>query len=167
MPSAIGVPTGAAPAEMYLDLALQGAGKAKGECRASGHEDDIQVLGWRWGARAEMAVGGDAANARRSYDSLLVYKALDTATTVLLTALKKNDEVREARLVLRKPGGEQIDFFTLCLKQARVTRIDYEPAPAGGVLEKVCLSFARVEVEYRPQDAAGAAGPSHSFEDEL
>lgn len=158
---------GAAPAEMYLGLALQGAGKAKGECQAPGHEGDIQVLGWAWGAAADMAVGGSAANARRSYASLQVFKALDTATTVLLTALKKNDEVREARLVLRKPGGEQVDFFELRLKKARVARIDYEPHPSGTVIEKVSFTFAQVEVEYWPQGSGGAAGPSHSFEDEL
>jgi type VI secretion system secreted protein Hcp len=152
-------------ADMYLQLSLKSAGKAKGESKAPGHEDEIQVLAWRWGASAQMAVGSNQKNARRSYRDLSIVKSLDTASTALLTALKANDEVSVARLTMRKGGGEPHDFFRIVLKDARVTSIDHSADETGAVTEVITLSFAKVEVEYHAQDSDGAVGPAHMFDD--
>ena len=153
--------------DMHLHVALKGAGKAKGEGQAEGHEDDIEVLAWRWGASAETAVGTGTKTARRSYCHLTVVKALDSASTVLLTALKLNDEVSEAKLTMRKTGGDPQGFFDIVLGGARVASIDYSADSSGQVNEVLTLSFASVKLEYRPQLIGGLVGPSHVFDDEV
>ncbi len=154
-------------ADMYLDLTLKRAGKVKGESVAAGHKDDIVLLGFTWGVGA----GGDAVAAqqtgRRSYRQLVLFKPLDSASTALMSAVATNDEVRSATLTLRKPGGEQEDFFTITLEKARVAAYDIETDASGSPVEKVAFSFQKVAVEYRVQSATGQLGASHSFMDDL
>jgi len=154
-------------ADMYLDLTLKRAGKVKGESVAAGHKDDIVLLGFSWGVGA----GGDAVAAqqtgRRSYRNLVLLKRLDTASTALMSAVATNDEVRNAKLTLRKAGGEQEDFFSITLEKARVAAYDIETDASGTPVEKVVLSFQKVAAEYRLQSASGQLGASHSFMDDL
>lgn len=158
---------GPASADLYLDLTLKRAGKVKGEAVAKGHEDDIGVLGFGWG----LGAGGDAVAAqstgRRSYRQLTLVKRLDRASTALMSAVASNDEVRQARLCLRKAGGTQEDFFILTLEKARVAGYDLDTDAAGEPLEKIAIAFQKVGVEYRLQQAAGGLGAAHSFDDDL
>lgn len=151
--------------EMFLHLVTAGAGKAKGEARATGHEDDIQVLGWRWGASAPTAMGGKVDTARRAYRQLVVVKAVDAASVVLLTALRDNDEVSEATLAMRKRGGASDPYFKVVLKSARVASIDYAATESGLTCEEVTLTFAKIQIEYHAQGSDGELGPALVFDD--
>jgi type VI secretion system secreted protein Hcp len=159
--------TGAHSADMYLDLTLKRAGKAKGESMASGHKDDIVVTGFTWGVGAPGDAVTGQATGRRSYRQLVITKHLDTASTALMSAVATNDEVRSATLFLRKAGGSQEDFFTITLEQARVASYDVEADEQGTPVEKVALAFQKITVEYRQQTTAGHLGASHSFNDDL
>ncbi|HEX5686578.1 MAG TPA: type VI secretion system tube protein Hcp [Ideonella sp.] len=156
-----------AAADIYLDLTLKRAGKAKGESVAVGHQDDIVVLGFSWGVGAAGDAVAALSTGRRSYRHLVVCKRLDTASTALMSAVATNDEVRSAKLSLRKAGGAQEDFFSLTLEKARVVAYDIDTDANGHPFEKVTLSFQKVAAEYRVQSASGQMGASHSFTDDL
>jgi type VI secretion system secreted protein Hcp len=153
--------------DIHLDLTLKRAGKVKGESSATGHRDDIVVQGFSWGVGA----GGDAVAAqqtgRRSYRHLVLHKPLDAASTALMSAVAFNDEVRSARLSLRKAGGEQEDFCTITLEKARVVSLDLDSGDDGQPLEKVCFSFQKIGIEYRVQQRSGELGASTTFMDDL
>jgi type VI secretion system secreted protein Hcp len=166
MPYAAGA--GAAPAgDMYLLVQTKRAGRLKGEVVAEGHEDEIRVHSWRWSVAASAAIGSTRRTARRSYSGLTVVKWVDSATTGLMAALATNDEVKEARLTMRKAGGDQIDYFIVTLGNARVGDIEHAADEGGTVLESVTFEFTKVSVEYRTQKATGVRGGSYSFEDEI
>lgn len=152
--------------DIYLHVQTRRAGKVKGEAMVAGHEDAIVVASWTWGVKAGSAVGSGQATARRSYKHLVVFKAVDCASTALMSALASNDEVKEARLVMRKSGGEQEDYFTITLGGARVNAIDIEVDPNGTPVERVELSFTKVDVEYRRQQVSGQLGAASCFSDE-
>ncbi|MFM2053870.1 MAG: hypothetical protein RL456_1907 [Pseudomonadota bacterium] len=154
-------------ADSYLHLQTKRAGKVKGEAVAPGHEDDIQVRSWSWGVSAQTAMGSVQATARRSYRHLSFVKHADTASTALLSALATNDEVKEARLMMRKAGEGQQDFLRLTLKAARIVSIDIQAGGDGDVTECVTVAFSKVEVEYMPQQRTGQRGASHVFTDEV
>lgn len=160
-------PAPAAGADMYLDLTLKRAGKAKGESVAAGHQDDIVLIGFSWGVGAAGDAVAALSTGRRSYRHLVVRKRLDTASTALMSAVATNDEVRSAKLTLRKAGGEQEDFFSITLEKARVVAYDIDTDDNGDPFEKVTLSFQKVAAEYRLQSANGQLGASHSFTDDL
>jgi len=168
MPST--VPSGASLAgssDIFLHVQTRRAGKVKGEATSPGHEDDIIVQSWHWGVAASSAIGSTQATARRSYRGLTVVKLIDSATTALMSALATNDEIKEAKLTMRKPGSEQVDYFIVTLNNARVSALDHATDGQGNTAETVTLLFTKVKVEYRPQKSSGGRGGSFVFEDEL
>ncbi|MGY4828983.1 Hcp family type VI secretion system effector [Sphaerotilaceae bacterium SBD11-9] len=166
MPS-LAPPVAAGSSDIFLAVQTKRAGKVKGEAQNPGHEDDIVVKGWHWGVAASAALGSAQATGRRAYKGLTVVKSIDAATTALMAALATNDEVKEAKLTMRKAGSEQIDYFLITLQKARVTAVDHATDEQGNTLETVTLQFQKVSVEYRPQKSAGGRGASLTFEDEI
>lgn len=158
---------GAASSDIFLKVQAKRAGRVKGEARASGHEEDIQVSSWRWGVQSASALGSSANTARRSYSALTLVKAIDSASTALLSALATNDEIKEARLTMRKAGEGQVDFFVLTLKEARVTAVEHSADEHGGTQEVVTFAFRKVEVQYKRQQEGGGPGASSVFTDEI
>ena len=153
--------------DTFLHVQTKRAGKVKGEVATPGHTDDISVAGWHWGLAAGSALGDTQATARRSYTALTVPKRVDAATTPLMSALATNDEVKEAKLTMRRAGGVQEDFFLITLKGARITSLQHDAGADGDVRETLTIAFTDVEVEYRPQRSSGGRGGSTVFTDSL
>jgi type VI secretion system secreted protein Hcp len=160
-----GHPSGSA--DFFLHVQTKRAGKLKGEALAPGHQDEIVVVGWNWGLSAGSAIGDTQASARRSYSALTVVKQVDSASTALMAALATNDEVKEARLSLRRAGGEQEAYLVVTLKGARITSLQHQGHEDGTTRETVTIAFTEVAVEYRPQRASGLRGGATSFSDSL
>ncbi|MCK6420763.1 MAG: type VI secretion system tube protein Hcp [Aquabacterium sp.] len=153
--------------DVFLHVQTRRTGKIKGESTLGGHEDDILVISWNWGLSAASAIGSTQATGRRSYTALTVQKTIDQATTALMSALATNDPVKEARLTMRRAGGDQEDYFILTLKDARITGVSHATGADGATVETVQFAFTKVEVEYRPQKQTGGRGGSFTFTDEL
>jgi type VI secretion system secreted protein Hcp len=153
--------------DVFLSVQAKRAGKIKGEARSPGHTDDIVVSGWRWGLSVSASVGMTRETSLRSYTALTVMKGIDSATTALMSALATNDEIKEAKLTMRRAGGEQEDFFLITLKDARIAGLQHEADDQGDTQETVTISFTQVEVEYRGQRASGGRGASSIFTDSL
>lgn len=154
-------------ADLFLHVQTKRAGKVKGEAAADGHVDDIELVGWQWGLSASSALGNTQVTARRAYTALTVVKRIDQASTALMAALATNDEVKEARLTMRRAGGDQEDYYTIKLQGARISAVQQGADPDGETRETVSIAFTKVDVEYRPQRATGLRGGSTSFSDEL
>lgn len=160
-------PLDAVAADVYLSVRAKRAGAVKGESKAASHVAEIVVAGFRFGLKSSSAIGSTQATARRQYDQLTVVKRLDSATTALMSALATNDEIKEAKLSLRKPGAGQDDFFTITLENARVTSLTVDCDERGNAVETVLLAFTKIEVAYRAQTPHGIAGATSTFDDEI
>jgi type VI secretion system secreted protein Hcp len=154
-------------ADAYLSVRTKRAGELKGEVSAKGHEHSIEVRGFQFGVSAASAIGSGQATARRQYKHLLIVKRLDSSSTSLMSALATNDEVKELKLTLRKPGQGQEDFFTTTLSGARVVGVDLDFDAGGEAIERVSFAFTKVEIEYRVQGADGVLGAASTFTDQL
>lgn len=153
--------------DIFLSVKTKRAGNVKGESAVPGHVDEIVISSWRWAVQASSSLGATAATGRRSYSGLTVVKAIDSASTALLSALATNDEVKESVLTMRKSGGEAVDYFFIKLKEARVTQIEHSTNEHGETGETVTFAFRKVEVEYRRQEGSGSRGASNVFTDEI
>jgi len=153
--------------DVFLSVQTKRAGKVKGEVTTEGHEQQIQVLRWNWGVSANTAIGSTERTARRVYRQLIVTKAIDTASTALLSALATNDEIKEAVLTMRKAGGEALDYFTMTLNGARVVAVDIDVADDGRPVERVSIAFTKIGIAYQPQEGAGLGSGTFSFDDEV
>ncbi len=159
--------SGPGKSDIFLHLQTKRAGKLKGESKSVGHLDDIHVQSWMWGVSSASAVGSMQATARRSYSALTIFKTIDLATTTIMAALATNDEVKEARLTMRKSGGDPLDYFTIKLAGARIEQVSHEVSATGEALERVNIVFTKVEVEYKQQSSAGGLLNNVSFADEI
>jgi type VI secretion system secreted protein Hcp len=157
----------AAGADAYLSVRTKRAGELKGEVSAKGHENSIDVHGFEFGVAASSAIGSGQATARRQYKHLVVTKRLDSSSTSLMSALATNDEIKELKLSLRKPGLGQEDFFTITLSGARVVGLDIDFDASGETVERASFAFTKIDVEYRVQGADGILGAASTFADEL
>ena len=157
----------ASDVDSFLHVQTKRAGKIKGECSTTGHVDDIEVRSWSWGVAASSSIGAAAPTARRQYKHLVVVKGIDAASTALCAALVTNDEVKEAKLTLRKAGGDALDYYTMTLAQARVVTIDLHVDEHGTPLETVAIAYTKIDVEYKRQQGTGISGASTSFSDEV
>jgi len=153
--------------DVFLSIQSKRAGKIKGEAQSPDHRDEIVVHGWQWGVAASSSIGSAQATARRSYKNLVVTKRVDSATTGLLSVLATNDEVREAKLSMRKAGEGQRNYFSITLNNARVTAVDLDCDEHGQTLERVTFSFTKVQVDYEVQQSTGQRGAGFSFQDEI
>jgi type VI secretion system secreted protein Hcp len=166
MPSFPSSPGGGA-IDVFLSVQTKRAGKLKGESTAVDHKEEIVVQGWSWGLAATSALGSAQATGRRSYKNLSVTKRLDSASTALMSVLATNDEVKEAKLTMRKAGEGQRDYFTIKLSNARVSSLDIECGENGDAIERITFSFTKVQVDYEAQQNSGQRGSGTSFQDEL
>lgn len=153
--------------DVFLSVQSKRAGRIKGEAEAREHKDEIVITAWNWGVAASSSLGSTQKTARRSYRNLTVSKRVDSSTTSLLSVLATNDEIKEAKLTVRKAGEGQRDFFTLMLNNARVTAVDLACDATGTLTETVTFSFSRVQVDYELQQSTGQRGSGFSFHDEI
>ena len=153
--------------DMFLHVQAKRAGKIKGEAATAGHVDDIEVRSWTWGVSAAAAIGSTQATGKRQYKHLAVVKGIDSATTGLLAALATNDEIKEAKLTLRKAGGDALDYYTMKLGEARIVAVDTGVDEHGRPTETIAFAYTKIEVEYKRQQGTGISGASTSFQDDV
>ena len=140
----------------------------KGESQDEAHKGEIDVLRWSWGMQANTALGGGGATGKATIQELKVVKRVDSASTALMLALRRNQVIPEAVLTLRKAGGIPHEFLKVTIKQGHVTSLTIEGGDTGGALEpleQVSFSFNEILVEYTPQGDTGGPLGSMSFED--
>jgi type VI secretion system secreted protein Hcp len=154
-------------ADTFLHVQSKRAGKIKGEASTAGHVDDIEVRSWTWGVSAAAAIGSTQATGKRQYKHLAIVKGIDSASTGLLAALATNDEIKEAKLTLRKAGGDALDYYVMTLAEARIVAIDIGADEHGRPTETVAFAYTKIEVEYKRQQATGISGASTSFNDDV
>lgn len=133
----------------------------RGESCDAGHGGDIEVLEWRWAVEQASAMhrgsGGGAGIC--AVGDLEVEHRVDRASPNLMGYYLTGKLIAEAVLVSRIAGGTPLDYLRITMNDVLITRV----RPVGGARmraprERLSLSFSRVAVEYRIQNAAGGSG---------
>ncbi len=148
--------------DMFLKLT-----DIKGESNDSKHKDEIEVLAWSWGASqsGSMHAGTGGGAGKANVQDLSFTKYVDKATAKLLFSVTTGTHVTEANLVVRKAGGDPLEYIKIKMTDCLVTSVS--TGGSGGedrLTENVTLNFAKYEFEYQPQDEKGKAkgGPEKS-----
>jgi type VI secretion system secreted protein Hcp len=130
----------------------------KGEATDAYHQDEIELVGWSWGASEIFIVsgGGGTVGGKPKFTDLFVTKHVDRASPKLLRACLKATHIGEVVLTQRKAGGGKLNFLVITLKDALVTsQNDVESGGAPRPTETVQLNFAKVIYEVIPQKPNG------------
>jgi type VI secretion system secreted protein Hcp len=133
-----------------------------GESTDATHKDEIDVLSWSWSVtqQSNMHVGSGGGAGRATVDDLSFVHYIDRATPNLTQYCLTGKHIDEAKLVVRKAGGNPLEYIKFTMNDVLVTAV--EPSGVSNSesrpSEKVRLSFARLKQEYVVQTAQGGSG---------
>jgi type VI secretion system secreted protein Hcp len=143
---------------MAVDMFLSIKG-VEGESADSAHPKEIDVLAWSWGLSQSGTahVGGGAGSGKVSVQDISVTKYVDSASHRLMQAVLKGDHFEEAKLTVRKAGGDPLEYIVITMKK-KVYVTGISTGGSGGedrLTENVTLNFEEVNFAYKPQTEKG------------
>jgi len=132
-----------------------------GEAQDSKHKKQIDVLHWSWGMNnSGSAHNGSGAGAGKvNVHDLTFTKWVDTATPALALACCSGKHFKDATLIIRKAGDKPLEYIKIKMETVMITSVS--TGGSGGqdrLQENVALNFAKVSLDYVPQNDKGAAG---------
>lgn len=147
-----------------------------GESAVKSHTGEIDVLSWSWGmtqsTSAHIATGGGTGSA--DVKDLTITKYVDSASPNLIARCFDGHDVGPATMTCIKVGGKAgpIDFVKITMPKtvivSSVTTGEKEIVdgkPTDRYIEKVTLSFAKVNFEYTSQNADQTKGAAITSND--
>lgn len=133
----------------------------KGESTSKGHEGDISIYSFSWGASnpVNMSSGGGMGAGKVSLSSFNVMKRMDAASTHLFTACCKGTHYGTALVTLRKAGGTPLEYLTFEFSNVFVESVQWSGSSGGDDFptESVSFAYQKVVVTYKTQDVKGGA----------
>ena len=139
---------------MVADYFLQIDG-VPGESHDPRHRGEIELDSFSWGEN-HLAHAGATIAASPTIQDFHIVKHTDKASPLLMLAVASGKHFKSAVLTAQRPGGEPQDYLTITLGDLMVSSYQIE-APDGQTwpVDRVALSFARIEMAYRPQRPDG------------
>jgi type VI secretion system secreted protein Hcp len=145
-------------------------GTIKGESRDARHKDEIEVLSWTWGLSQSGGggQGGGAGVGKVSFHDFTFTHRVDKASPSLMKACATGTHVKDATITVRKAGKGQLEYLVITMNDVLVTSVSTSVGSDGdSTLESVGLSFAKVDLEYKPQKADGSLEAGVHFKYDL
>jgi type VI secretion system secreted protein Hcp len=127
----------------------------KGESRDEKHKDEIEIESFSWGETqtGTFAVGGGGGAGKVSTQDFHFTMLVNKASPALFLACAQGDHIKKAILTCRKAGREE--FMIVTMNDLLVS--SFQIGGTGGVVpaDQISLNFAKIEIEYKEQDATG------------
>ena len=156
----------------------------KGESADAKHKGEIDITSFSWGLdqTGVSATGGGGGAGKVKVHDIEFVKKTDAASPLLMLNCANGAHIKEANLVVRKAGGEQLEYLKIKLTDVLVS--SYKPhgmtasddwttnSPAIGARtttsvenpttdeipsEHFSLNFSKIEFSYQAQGADGKA----------
>jgi type VI secretion system secreted protein Hcp len=139
-------------ADMFLKMQ-----DVTGEATDADHKGEIEVTSWSWGMKSPPELSHGLAKGRVSISEVQIVKRVDQSSATLMGFLRNNKVATDAKLTVRKAGQTPLEYFTIELKNVRVTSI-LDESQESELVERLTLAFDTVKVTYTPQSNKGAKG---------
>jgi type VI secretion system secreted protein Hcp len=131
----------------------------KGESVDDKHKDEITIESYSFGASNAGSFnrgGGGAAAGKVSMQDFHFVMRINKASPSLMLACAKGEHIKQAILIARKAGKGQQDFMKWTFTDLLIS--SYQHGGSSGDLiptDQFSLSFAKIEIEYKPQRPDG------------
>jgi type VI secretion system secreted protein Hcp len=139
-------------------------GDIKGESVDVKHKGEIEVLAFSWGVTNAANIGaGGAGVGRATFHDLSFTHTIDKASPKLLEVCATGAHLKEGTITRRKAGKGQEEYLIIKMNDIIVTSVSLGDSSGGTGSENVSLAFAKVDLEYRPQNPNGTLEPGIHF----
>ena len=142
-----------------------GEPEAKGEStdKTFASKGAFEIYSFSWGASNPVTIGsatGGAGAGKVSISSFNVMKKTDSASPALFLNCCKGKHFTEAHVVLRKAGGEALEYLTYDFEEVFVESVQWSGSSGGDDVptESVSFAFGKVDLKYTPQKGKGEKG---------
>lgn len=141
--------------DMYLDF----GGDLRGEAKAKGHEEQVEIDGFSWGIvqEGDLHRGTGGGRGKAAVHDLTVTKSLDMASAELIKSGINLKPFAKVTLICRESGGDaSIKYMELEMENVIVTSVSLNKAEGSGKpAETVTMQFAKFKLSYAQQANAG------------
>jgi type VI secretion system secreted protein Hcp len=148
-----------------FDAFLKLAG-IKGESADAKHKGEIDLASFSWGLAqtGTHGAGGGGGAGKVHFQDIHFTKKVDASSPLLMLHCANGAHIKEGNLVVRKAGGEQMEYLKVKLTDILVSGFKSEGhihpgganAPSDEVPhEQISLNFAKMEVSYQQQGPDG------------
>jgi type VI secretion system secreted protein Hcp len=131
----------------------------QGESMADKHKDEIDVESFSWGATQSgtFATAGGGGAGKVSMQDFHFTMPHSKASPALMLACAQGDHLKNAILTCRKAGKDQQEFLKVTMSDVLVSSYQTGGSAGGNVIptDQISLNFAKIEHEYKAQDATG------------
>jgi type VI secretion system secreted protein Hcp len=141
-------------------------GDIKGESLDDKHKDEIEVYSFSWGVtNSAGTTSSGGATPKATFKEFSIVHAIDKASPSILAACATGTHLKEATITQRKAGKGQQEFLIFKMNDVIVTSVaEVSGAPDS---ETVSLTFAKIDVEYKPQKPDGSLDAGIHFKFDL
>lgn len=135
-----------------------------GEAEHKNHKKEIELMNWSWSIHnPTCTVGGGSSVGKGTASAISCSKNLDSSSNKLAKACADGKHFDKAVITMAKSGEGQQTFLTYTLKEVRVADYNVSASKGGEVIESFSLSYADIEMTYKPQKGAGSMGGDLKF----
>lgn len=138
----------------------------KGESTDAKHKDEIDVESWSWGeTHAVAGPGGGGGAGKVVMQDFLFTMRQNTASIGLMKACATGEHIKSATLTGRKAGKDQLEYLTYKFHDLLVSSFQTGGSEHADVppIDQVSFNFAKIAVDYRPQQRDGTLAPPVHF----
>jgi type VI secretion system secreted protein Hcp len=139
----------------------------KGESQDKKYPGTIEIASFSWGAVQSGGAGttGGLGKGKVSFQELHLTAQMSKASTSLFASCTTGKHIKDAKLRVRKAGGEPADYYVITLKDLLVTSYQTGGSGGGGQLpmDQFSLNATRIEINYSTQDEKGKLTPAGTF----
>lgn len=131
----------------------------EGESQDAAHKGEIQLESFSWGASqgGTMQFGGGGGAGKVQMQDFHFTMKVNKASPKLFLTCANGQHIKSAILTARKAGEKQQDFLKVSFSDLLVSSFQTNGSGQSDVLpmESISLNFAKIEIEYKEQTAAG------------
>lgn len=133
----------------------------KGESNDAKHRDEIEILSWSFAEANSTSLSSESGGTAGKVvmQDFQFVAPISKASPLIFVAVAAGEHFPEAILTGRKSGGDQVEFLKWTLSDVLFS--SYKEAGENDdalPLDSFSINFAKIEFEYKVQNADGSIG---------
>lgn len=136
----------------------------QGESEDASHRNEIEIDSWSWEVTSPRDAATHLATGRYRLANLKVTVSTNRGSIQLISALTRNEAIREVKLTCRragsgKAGAKPGEYLVITLTDAHVAGVRIGAEDDGsGTVDEIEFGYQSILLDYKPQKSDGTLG---------